>query len=60
MNHSNQNSGNPIIKNEGLVKTRLTQIMAICFMLGGVQVETQYFAYRFQYQQKIGVNFKKL
>ena len=60
MNHSNQNSGNPIIKNEGLVKTRLTQIMAIFFMLGGVQVATQYFAYRFQYQPQLGVHFNQL
>mgnify|MGYP003549383623 FL=1 len=60
MNHSNQNSGNPIVKNEGLVKTRLTQIMAIFFMLGGVQVATQYFAYRFQYQPQLGVHFNQL
>ena len=45
MNHSNQNAGSPLVKNEGLVKTRLTQIMVIFFMLGGVQVATQYFAY---------------
>jgi len=60
MNHSNQNAGNPIVKNEGLVKTRLTQIMVIFFMLGGVQVATQYFAYRFQYQPQLGVHFNQL
>ena len=60
MNHSNQNSGSPLVKNEGLVKTRLTQMMAIFFMLGGVQVATQYFAYRFQYQPQLGVHFNQL
>jgi len=60
MNHSNQNSGSPLIKNEGQVKTRLTQMMAIFFMLGGVQVATQYFAYRFQYQPQLGVHFSQL
>ncbi len=60
MNHSNQNAGSPLVKNEGLVKTRLTQMMAIFFMLGGVQVATQYFAYRFQYQPQLGVHFNQL
>ena len=60
MNHSNQNAGSPLVKNEGLVKTKLTQMMAIFFMLGGVQVATQYFAYKFQYQPQLGVHFNQL
>ena len=60
MTNPNQNAGSPSNNKGGQGKSRLTQIMAVFFLLGGVQVATQYFAYRFQYQPQLGVHFNQL
>lgn len=56
----NQSAGNPTARNEGKKKAKLTQIMAVLFILGGVQAATQYFAYTFQYQPQLGANLYQI
>ncbi len=41
-------------------KARLVQMMTLFFMLGGVQIATQYFAYIFQYQPQLGAHFNQV
>src|SRR5680860_54147 len=57
MNHADSNTGSPLVKNGGQKKTWLIKVMAILFLLGGVQAATQYFAYTFQYQPQLGAHF---
>ena len=53
MNQANQSVGSPLVRNAHYKKSRLTQVMAVFFMLGGVQVATQYFAYTFQFNPSL-------
>jgi len=60
MMQANQSTGNPTGINEGKKKTKLTQVMAVFFILGGVQAATQFFAHTFQYQPQLGANLYQL
>ncbi len=60
MINTDQNTGSPQAKNTGQKKTRHIQIMAVLFILGGVQAATQYFAYIFQYQPQLGGHFNQI
>ncbi|PSJ16099.1 conjugal transfer protein TraG, partial [Nitrosomonas supralitoralis] len=60
MNTSNQNAGGPMARKAMQGKNRLVQMMAVFFMLGGVQAATQFFAYRFQYQPQLGAHFNHI
>ena len=60
MNTSNHNSGGPMEKRASQGNNRLVQMMAVFFMLGGMQAATQFFAYRFQYQPQLGAHFNHI
>lgn len=60
MSFTNQPTGRPQTGHDDQKKRRLIQCMAIFFLLGGVQIATQYFAYRFQYQPQLGAHFNQL
>ena len=60
MTPTNPSTRSAIARHEGRKKARLIQMMAIFFMLGGVQVATQHFAYIFQYQPQLGAHFNQL
>ncbi|PXW89114.1 type IV secretion system protein VirD4 [Nitrosomonas sp. Nm84] len=60
MNTSNHNSGGPVEKRASQGNNRLVQMMAVFFMLGGMQAATQFFAYRFQYQPQLGAHFNHI
>ena len=60
MNTSNQNAGGPVEKRASQGNNRLVQMMAVFFMLGGMQAATQFFAYRFQYQPQLGAHFNHI
>jgi len=60
MNTSNHNSGGPVEKRAPQGNNRLVQMMAVFFMLGGMQAATQFFAYRFQYQPQLGAHFNHI
>jgi len=57
MNHADSNTGSPLARNGGQKKSWLIKVMAIIFLLGGVQAATQYFAYTFRYQPQLGTHF---
>ncbi|SOD22785.1 type IV secretory system conjugative DNA transfer family protein [Nitrosomonas ureae] len=60
MNTSNHNAGGPMEKRAPQGNNRLVQMMAVFFMLGGMQAATQFFAYRFQYQPQLGAHFNHI
>ncbi|SCZ86417.1 type IV secretory system conjugative DNA transfer family protein [Nitrosomonas mobilis] len=60
MSFTNQPTGRPQTGHDDQKKRRLIQCMAVFFLLGGVQIATQYFAYRFQYQPQLGAHFNQL
>ncbi len=57
---ANQSTIDSQIRSDGYRKNRLIQIMAIFFILGGIQAATQYFAHAFQYHPQLGVHFFNL
>ena len=44
----------------GQNKTKLVRFLALLSLVGGVQVATQYFAFKFNYQPQLGVHFNHL
>jgi type IV secretion system protein VirD4 len=60
MNTSNHNAGGPMEKRAPQGNNRVVQMMAVFFMLGGMQAATQFFAYRFQYQPQLGAHFNHI
>ena len=44
----------------GQNKTKLVRFLALLSLVGGIQIATQYFAYKFNYQPQLGAHFNHL
>ncbi len=60
MKDKNSDTRNSKEAEGGQNKTKLVRFLALLSLLGGMQVATQYFAYKFNYQPQLGAHFNNL